>query len=194
MLLDSKTAAVDNDFINHIVDSNIANDRLLVLLNSIFEDLGLSAVMHPLVYEKELLVNSPRIELLFQHKIIQKVEFSDIFLEDNDRKLYYFYLVEELFYALRNEHLPVNGEDILLYWERRKSLGEVHSVSMCLLSGCGVFLSDDADSKKLAQYLAQKTLGPLSVYNRKELIDKHMKADMTDIPRSERRSLTHSRS
>ena len=73
----------------------------------------------------------------------------------------------------------------------RSSLGEVHSVATCLTCGCGIFLSDDNDSKMLQRFIAEKSIGKISVYNRKELVDMHLDQGGTKLPRKVRQSLTH---
>lgn len=146
MQIDTHTAVVDNDFVNHLAESHLVNERLVDVLKVIFSELGLTAVMHPLVYQKELLQDNVRIRLLFKNNVIEKAEFSYIFQDDSARKNYYIYLVKNLYRAFSGKELPVSGESVLSYWVRHASLGEIHSVSMCLVCGCGIFLSDDKDS------------------------------------------------
>ena len=192
MMVNAQSAIVDNDFVGHLVESKLSDERLVAILQMVFSDLALNAVMHPLVYEKELLVDSKRITLLFQNGVINKAEFADIFQEDPAKKAYYLYLVTELFASLTGETFPVSGDAILTHWVRQQSLGEVHSLSMCLVCGCGIFLSDDNDAKALKTYIDQKSLGTVTVYNRSEFISKHMVESEHKLDRRERRSLTHS--
>lgn len=194
MQLDRYTAVVDNDFINHLIESRLTDDRLVEVLNIVFTEMNLSAVMHPLVYDKELLQDKVRIKRLFDESIVCKAEFSDIFQGDLGRRAYYIQLVTNLYFSLMGEALPVNGEDVLTYWVRKKSLGEVHSFAMCLLCGCGIFLSDDEDAKKLMNNLKRMTIGEVDVYSREEFINKHMVEGETKLNRKERQSLTHVRS
>lgn len=194
MQIDTHAAVVDNDFVNHLAESNLVDERLVDVLKVIFSELELTAIMHPLVYQKELLQDNVRIRLLFENNVIQKTEFSDIFQEDSSRKNYYIYLVKNLYRAFSGKELPVSGENVLSYWVRKASLGEIHSVSMCLVCGCGIFLSDDKDSKALMNQITRMSIGSISVYNRKELIDKHMEVGETKLNRPERNSLTHAAS
>ena len=194
MTLDGNTAAIDNDFTGHLVEAHLDDDHLAELLKVIFSELGLSIVMHPLVYEYELLKEKPRITMLFDRGIVNKAEFTDIHQDDPIKKSYYAFLVANLYRDLRGEPLPLSGEDIFTRWLRRVSLGEVHSVAMCLICGCGIFLSDDGDSKVLQNFIKDKALGNVNVYNRKELVDVHLKQGQTKIPRKERHSLAHSKS
>ena len=143
------------------------------------------------LYEKELLQGNLRIDKLFDTKVLEKAEFEDIFQGNSAKRTYYLSLVKRLYRSLRGEDLPVSGEAILTYWIRQQSLGELHSVSMCLVCGCGVFLSDDGDSKALKKIIETQMLGSIEVYNRKEFFDKHLSEGETKLGRKERRSLTH---
>ena len=194
MQLDKNTAVVDNDFTNHLVESYLTDERLVEVLNVVFNEMNLSAVMHPLVYEKELEQEKDRVKLLFDNNVICKAEFSDIFQGDSGRRAYYIQLVGNLYFLLMGEALPVQGGDVLTYWVRRKSLGEVHSFAMCLLCGCAIFLSDDEDAKILKRNLRRMTIGTVEVYSREEFINKHMAEGETKLNRKERQSLTHVRS
>lgn len=191
MQIDNSTAIVDNDFINHLVGSRLADDLLVRALLDIFNSLSLVAAIHPLVYDKELFPQTDRIKLLFQKEVIRRLTFGDAFEQGSDEETYYCYLVGELYVHLNGCSLPVAGREVLSYWKRRESLGEVHSLSLCLVCGCGIFLSDDSDSKRLAEYIIRKSLGTVCVYNRKELIDKSINEAATQIPRKIRQSLGH---
>lgn len=192
MQIDNSTAIVDNDFMNHLVNSQISDEQLTANLQSVFSSLELSAVVHPLVYEHEVLRDNKRIQVLFQKTIVQKMTFADAFESASDAEAYYCYLVGELYGHLKGTELPATGRGILTYWKRKESLGEIHSMSMCMICGCGIFFSDDSDSKKLAKYIIQKSLGKVDVYDRGEMIDKYMEVDEpAKIPRQIRRALCH---
>lgn len=193
MRLDQTCAVVDNDFLQHMAETRLPEETLVKVLETIFSDLGLTAVLHPLVYEKEVLMDKPRVRLLVEEAIVHAATFGDIFLGDPEREAYYLYLMKELYRHLRGEALPVDGEDILTYWVRGKSLGEVHSVSMCLVCGSGIFLSDDEDAKALEGYVRRASLGTVLVYRREELIDRHLRSGATRLPRHTRKALAHGR-
>lgn len=193
MQLDRYTAVVDNDFVDHLAGANLTDMQLVEVLHIVFAELNLSAAMHPLVYDKELLKDKHRIKLLFDKEIVCKAEFSDIFLGDMERKAHYIYLVKSFYRFLSGEALPVKDDEVLTYWVREKNLGEVHSFVMCLLCGCGMFLSDDEDSKKLMNNLKRVTTDTVTVYSREEFINKHMAEGKTKFKRGIRRSLTHER-
>lgn len=190
MILDAKTAVVDNDFVNHLIESKLHDARLIAVLDIVFSDLDLSAVMHPLVYEKELLHEKERVKLLFQKAILRKAEFTDIF-ENDASKAYYIFLVTQLYRALTGRALPVSGDDVLTFWIRKNSLGEVHSVAMCLVCGSSIFLSDDGDSKVLKAHVERMSIGKINVFNREEFVQKHMLEGESKLSRKEMRSLAH---
>lgn len=196
MRLDHTCAVADNDFIQHMAEARLPDDTLVEALRTILSDLGLTAVVHPLVYEREVLQDKPRVRLLLEEAVVCAATFGDLFLGDPgdpERRAYYLYLVKELYRHLRGEALPVDGESILTYWARERSLGEVHSVSMCLVCGSGIFLSDDADAKALERYVRWAALGAVSVYRRKELVDRHLQSGAGKLPRNVRKSLAHER-
>ena len=131
--------------------------------------------------------------MLFDKEIINQITLSDIFEDDLDKKKYYFHLIAEFFGYLNDQDIPVSGEDILSYWKKDKSLGEIHSLAMCLITTCGLFLSDDEDAQKLRKYIYRHLFKNVRVYNRSLLIDKHLKEGETEIGRTQRRSLAHIR-
>ena len=89
MILDGNTAVIDNDFTGHLAEAHLTDEILAERLNTIFSELGLSIVMHPLVYEHELLKDAPRIAMLFDRNILNKAEFVDIHQNDPGKKAYY---------------------------------------------------------------------------------------------------------
>ncbi len=194
MEINEKTAIVDNDFTNHLVECRLPDQKLVDALNTMFSGLGLSAVMHPLVYEKELLKDKPRVNLLFNQKVFSKTEFSDIFQGSAARKTYYIQMVRNFYHTLMGEDFPAEGDKVLTYWVRQQNLGEIHSFATCLLCDCGIFLSDDDDSKKLHRSLDRITISKVEVYSRQEFMKKFQAESELTLPRKERQALTHSSS
>lgn len=192
MKIDSTSVVTDNDFINHLSETKLPEETLIEKLKTIFSELGIVAIVHPLVYDNEVMHSNKRTALLFFKKVIQKVEFSDIFQGDETKKTYYIMLIKEIFKTFKGgKSLPISDEKILTSWLRQISLGEIHSIAMCLICDCNIFLSDDGDSKKLTQIIQDKFPNSIEVYNREELIDKHLLEGKTTIPRNVRRSLSH---
>ena len=190
MQLDDKTAAVDNDFLNHIIEAQMPIEEITSYMMETFSELGLTAIMHPLVYEKEVL-HTDRADSLFENRAICVVSFSDIFQDSPAKKLYYLRLVAQFYNALNGVCIPTSEENILTYWKRQESLGEIHSLSMCLTNGCAIFLSDDGDSKYLKKYIEANSLGDVKVYNRDEYFKLYQDSGNANIPRKARKALTH---
>lgn len=189
----SAQAAVDTDFINHLLESRTTEDIGLYLVK-VLTDLNLTAIMHPLVYQHELNKANEKINKLFADRVILKVEFANI-LPDEEARDYYIYLVKELLFSILgdasiSEYTP---DDIFNKWKYKSNYGEVHTISMCLIISCGIFLSDDDDSKYLKRVIEEKNLGQIIVYNREELLRKHTEEAETPIPRKERNRMSHSR-
>ena len=180
-------AAIDNDFLSHITEINRPQAEIAALTKRVLDGLGLQAVMHPLIYEKELLQTS-KSKFMFDNKIIHKASFADIFQNDDERKAYYCFLVPELYKRIKGYDLDTHGADVFTHWKSRDSLGEVHSMSMCLVSGCGIFLSDDNDSKQLKGFIERDFSEVISVYNRDDVI---AILPVGILKREERRLFTH---
>lgn len=189
-VLDENCACVDTDFLIHVAETKCAAIDLLKYLAIAFEKLCLCGVMHLLIYEKELPQDTPVIQQVFEAQIIQVVDLDALFSgEDGEaRKAYYSFLVPELFKKLKGEKLPV--EDIFNEWKRKCSFGEVHSIALCLVFGCRLFLSDDSDSKQLRKFI-DSDLATFEVLTRKDFFNSRELGN--EIPRPIRRQLSHAR-
>ena len=84
------------------------------------------------------------------------------------------FLVPELYNTLMGRRFP-EDKDVFTFWIRQNSLGEIHSVSMCLVSECAIFLSDDGDSKALKNIVNQRAMGAIEVFNRNEIVKQYKK-------------------
>ena len=188
-VLDENCACVDTDFLIHVAETKCAAIDLLKYLAIAFEKLGLCGVMHPLIYEKELPQDMPIIQQVFEDQIIQVVDLDSLFsVEDGEsKKAYYSLLVPELFKRLTGQNFPV--EDIFNEWKRNCSFGEVHSIALCLVFGCCLFLSDDSDSKRLRKFI-DSDLGSVEVLTREDFFNS---PELKIIPRTIRRQLAHSK-
>ncbi len=192
MKVNDKTVAVDNDFISHISDTSMNIDDIIKNTREIFMHFDMVAIIHPLVYKYEVPIGNQRFNKIFDAQVIQIIEFKDVFPENSEEKLYYIYLVKELFGSLSGEQMPFSDDEILCSWIRGKSLGEIHSLSMCLICDSSLFLSDDNDSKKLKKIIEQKNLGKINVYNRKELMETYRSSGGNSVSRTDLRRLAHS--
>lgn len=193
MQINENCVAVDNDFINHIAESKLKIEVIIQDLKALFAHFGLIAVIHPLVYKNEVPDNNVKLNQIFQENVIEKIDFDDIFDGDDEKKIYYIYVIRELYSALTGESLGFSDDEIFTKWIRERSLGELHSITMCLVCGSKMFLSDDKDSKSLQKYANQKFIDKITVYNRKEIFEEYIKTGGTDIKRADRVRLAHVR-
>lgn len=193
MLIDEKTVVIDNDFINHIADTDLDINVIVKDMKILFGHLGVMAIIHPLVYNFETPKCNNKLNQCFEENVVEVVTFDDIFSDEDEKKAYYIYLIKELYYALNGSQLDFSNDEILKKWKSGMSLGEIHSVTTCMVCNCKVFLSDDKDSKILQDYVKQKFLADIIVYNRKEVFDKYIETGGNEIGRKERRPLSHVR-
>ena len=191
MVLNEKTVAVDTDFINHIADTRMNIDDIIENIKKLLEHFDVVAVIHPLVYQHEIDTSNTRLAKMFSEEVVHILELSDIFTGDPGERQYYIYLVREFYNSLRGESLSFSDDQIFTSWIRMRSLGEIHSVSMCLICGTGVFLSDDGDSKKLKTIVQQRQLGEIYVYNREEMKDEYRNTGGSSVSRKVLHKLTH---
>lgn len=185
----TNTAAVDADFILHVAEINRPPKQVTDILEQILASLDLCAVVHPLVYDKELTIKSGTVSMLFSENVIRNLSFDrDIFQSDPGKEAYYRFLISELYQRFSGISLP-SGVDVIRYWTRQSSLGEIHSIAMCLICGFGLFLSDDRDSKALKRIVEQQSLGRIEIYNRQEVLDQCN--DACGLPRADRKAFAH---
>ena len=191
MNIDERSAVVDTDFLNHIAEINRSKEDIVRIVNTIFVAISYSAVIHPLVYEHEIIKGIEKLDILFTQEVIKRPTFEDVFLGDRGKQDYYAYLVPELYKKLTGEILDTGKQDVFTYWKRGMSLGEIHSVTMCLICECSVFLSDDSDSKKLKQIVEESVSGHINLYCRKELISAFDEQLRQVLTKDERRAFKH---
>lgn len=185
----TQTAAIDADFIFHIAEIQRPKAEIIRIVKAVFAERELFPVIHPLVYSHEIDPPNGTIDSLFRQSVIKLLSFNpDIFQSDPQRKAYYQYLVPELYHHLTGSR-ELDGKDIFTFWERRASLGETHSIAMCLVCDFGIFLSDDADSKTLKHIVEQRMSLHIDVYNRQELIEQCTSG--CDLTRTDRRIFCH---
>ena len=69
MGIPQNSAAIDTDFLNHVVSMKHSQSDISTLLINMFSALSIECIMHPLVYQNEIQSSKP--EFLFTAKIIQ---------------------------------------------------------------------------------------------------------------------------
>ena len=185
-------AAIDNDFLVHLIETDISKagykqEELYTHISGFLKEVSPEIIMHWMVYENELMDAGNNSQTrnfakeLFNEGVIGKYGWDKILLYGETGEKYYGYVLEELYKSWKGDTLPVN--DWKTEWKRKRSLGETHSIAMCVLIGCNVFLSDDKGSTTLANILNcklsqsiqvcgldqdKKEGGTLKVYNRSE--------------------------
>ena len=170
MQINANTAMIDNDFLDHATSMEVSCDEITRILKEIFDELNVEPMIHPLVMQNEVLRDSVKIKTVFSQDIIKTPTLEDIHHNDPDRISYYSFLVLELYKKLTGYELEMGEATVFTFWKRRISLGEIHSLSACLLCGCGVFLSDDKDAKKIKDIIKESFNTDIAVHNRKAVV------------------------
>ena len=188
-----KEVAIDNDFVNHLVEIDYEQDALEKLLLNYFGELSYLPIMHELVFQHEVINgadtnNKIRVIACFEKGIFDRKRL-DTFLYTSDRRDYYISVFEELYRDFKGL-LPMPKDSILNSWHSNCSFGEVHTISMCCLLECDVFLSDDSDSKRLATILEDKFAFSINVYNRSDTVEE-IKRIGTSLNKFERKLIKH---
>lgn len=191
MQIGSNSAVIDTDFIIKLSEIRRTIEEIHNIVRMVFTSLSLGVLMHPMVFEHEIQPTDRKVMSFFQNGIVGKPLLEDILQSDPVREAYYEYVMPELYKALHGCDIPLSSEvTVFDYWRSGESLGELHSLTMCLLCGCGIFLSDDNDSKILREIIRQKALGQIQVYNRQETLDT-CSAGGLNLSRSDKRAFSH---
>lgn len=164
-------AAIDNDFLCHLMETDLTKagyqqESLHDFISEFLRQISPEVVMHCVVYENELMYSSNSQTLrtaakqLFDEGVIRKYDWNEIF-PDAVREKYYEMVLEDLYESWKGEPFPVVNwkQD----WQRKSSLGETHTIAMCVMIGCRIFLSDDKGAAALAGILDQKLADGIQV-------------------------------
>ncbi len=150
-----KPAAIDNDFLNHLVQTRGEQNHVCALIQEFFRSLDLEPFLHRLIWQYETDKTNPVIRQLLSEKIVIPCALDDILMANGSaRGRYYEMLVQEIYRELHGENYPC---DVFQEWKYQKSLGEVHCIVMCMFLNCVCLLSDDKDAKDLRGVLERKT-------------------------------------
>ena len=191
MQINSNAAMIDNDFLDHVVSMNFNSTEIVRILSVVFSGLNVEPMIHPLVVQNEVLVDSTKISAVLNQDVIKLPTLEDIHENDPARIAYYSYLVLELYKKFTGYELEIGEATVFTFWKRRCSLGEIHSVSTCLLCGCGLFLSDDSDSQKIKNIIKQNFAVDIAVHNRRAVIEL-LREKGTTLSKHERKAFAHS--
>ena len=160
----SGRAAIDNDFLNHLLDIKNSTD-LSELIRKFFKALHVSVFMHQFVYEREAIIveNSTR-EALVLDNTIEIIQVADTWKNIPGGKEYYSMMVQEIYKSFTGKEYPCA---MFNDWRAGYSLGEVHTVVACAFIMCDCFLSDDRGAATYLQGIVQRKLNhPIHIYNR----------------------------
>jgi hypothetical protein len=140
--------------------------------------------MHELVHKHEVIAPTTTIQAIFDNKIVHILEFiAALSLEEKE---YYKMIVSELYNRFRGSSFPVNN--ILSDWKAGESLGEVHSIAMCVFFEYDMFLSDDHESKALSHIAKEAFSGipNIRTFNRQDALK-----EINNLSRKQKRALGH---
>ena len=190
MQINEKSAMIDNDFINKIVEMNKSDNDFIRVVTEVFRELNVDPAIHPLVLQNEVLTSNIRIQKMLDEQIVKTPAFKDIHKDDETKKIYYSFLVLELYKKLTGVELELGDKTVFTYWSKRSSLGEIHSLATCIICGCGVFLSDDKDSRKLGYIIEQSYWGHILVHSRQAVVNL-LREKGTELSRKDLNSFSH---
>lgn len=168
-MLDSNYALIDNDFLNHAIETKLDEKSKCDLLNSIFDVLKKDPVIHPWISDYEVMWENKTVKNVVSKTKIQKATWDDIHGNQMAQKKYYEILFKELFKKTHGS--PISANDIFTYCVKKQSLGELHNISACMICGCNLILSDDEDTKRFKKMISQTMTCDFEVYTRDELAE-----------------------
>jgi len=185
--IDKDCAAVDANF---VIRAGEIENNAAKILEEIFKVMKIRAIIHPLVYQYEIISQNDTIKDFFKSGLILKPTTEEIFQDDSAKREYYKFVFMELYKFLNGKEFPAENS-LFTYWKSQENLGELHSVSMCLICGCGIFFSDDGDAKILQTIVESRLLGSIRIYNREETIDAYERSGGKNLLRKDRRAFQH---
>lgn len=174
-MIDHNYALVDNDFLNHVLETRVEEEIIFNILSSVFMLIDKTAIIHPWIAEYEIMDNKQIIKNVISNSIIQVGKWDDIHDNDQQKEMYYTILFKELYKKVHGATLVIS--DIRSFGVRKQSLGELHNITTCHFCGCNLILSDDKDTKRFKKLISQTSTCHFSVYNRKELVKKVQNMD-----------------
>ena len=158
-------AAIDSDFLSHLVDINDTGDAYDLIVR-FFGELDFTVVMHPLVRKYEINPNKSTLEdKLFSEGVITVPELADIWSNKPGGKRFYEIMVKEMYTRFTGQQYPCT--DVCSEWKKQDDLGEIHTAAMCVFMGYGYLLSDDKSVvKKLGGVISRVTQASVQILNR----------------------------
>lgn len=158
-----RPAAIDNDFLDHLAETDGPRDEVCRLIRAFFQGLDIVPELHELICRYELPRENPVILRLIQEKTVAIRPLADILTSRSGGGRYYEMLVRNLYKEMEGTDYPC---DVFEEWRRQQSLGEVHCVVMCIFLGYACFLSDDGGAKNLQFIVKNKMTQDIPIYSR----------------------------
>lgn len=168
-MLDSNCALIDNDFLNHAIETKLDENSKCALLNSIFDVLKKDPVIHPWISDYEVMWDSKTVKNIISKTNIKKAAWDDVHGNQIAQKTYYEILFKELF--KKTHGFPPASSDIFTFCTKKQSLGELHNITACMVCCCNLILSDDKDTKRFKTMISQTMICDFEVYTRDELVE-----------------------
>ena len=193
MIINNSSVVIDNDSLCHLADTNLPEDTIVRDVKRLFEGYNSVAIVHPLVYKNEVPPSNHTINRFFDEKIIQAPKIEDVYQSDELKKQYYILTLLDLYRSYFGVELEIPEDEIFLTWKKKCSLGELHSLVMCLVCDCQIFISDDKDSKAIKTLIESKLHTSIKVFDRKEAFNNLPQDEKQKIPSAERKRLSHIR-
>ena len=158
-------AAIDNDFLTHFAGTNGERDQVCALIQDFFQSLNVTPQMHELVWQREVRQDDPVIRQLIANQTVQ-IQTIVQKLQGNPQKArYYEMLVKSVYRELYGEEYPC---DVFTQWKYQQSLGEIHSIIMCMFLNYVCLLSDDKAARKLQWVMKSKAGRDIPIYSRED--------------------------
>lgn len=158
-----KPAAIDNDFLSHLVETSGSREEICSLIRDFFQDLDFSPELHQLIWQHETEQDNPVIRQLLIDRTVVLRTLSDILTARPGGGRYYEFLVRAVYRDMTGLDYPC---DVYEEWRSSQSLGEVHCVVACLFLNYACLLSDDKRAKNLKTIMRHKAGRPVEILNR----------------------------
>lgn len=158
-----RPAAIDNDFLSHLVETSGSQKEICSLIRDFFQGLDLSPELHQLIWQYETDQKNPIIRQLLVEKVMAFRALPDILTTRPEGGRYYEFLVRNVYREMTGREYPC---DVYTEWRKFQSLGEVHCAVTCLFLNYVGLLSDDKEAKSLKTIMKHKAGRPVQILNR----------------------------
>ena len=160
-----RIALVDTDFVDHILSVTTNGEKLLEL---IFEEFGITPVVHPWVAEHEFV--KTKMKKVLDSGLITTIPWKDILKDNKDTRKIYETAICDIYERLNHEELIID-RPITEFRKAGESLGEIQSAITAQMLNIPILCSDDHGSKDIAPMLNSASF-TLKVYNAFDVLNK----------------------